>query len=480
MPIARADLGPLVELGRGGFGVVYKTSAAIGGQPPRELAYKELLPAQKGRSADVEWNRRAIRESVAFRKRLDPTSRSQLDVLAVWPLELVVHKGQITGYLMRLIEEEFWFETDDRQVLATVGWLAARESTIKASGIDATPFGHFVVRLSLMTQLAYCVAWLHRRGRIFGDLSLSNGAFVAHPTRFLLMDCDATARIDDAHRRQAHSPFFDPPEKPKQQTRQSDVYKLALCVVRALSPGRGATQTRKADRLKGKLPDELLSLLHRALDKEPEKRPKAKAIWEALDAHLELAYPQPRFDSLISSPQGPLLRGQDVIVRWTCSHADSIVITGPDGTEVHCAAADGRSVIRIDRAGEIRIRASNAHGHTDATVREVRVYDLPIPELPTIEVPRLQLPQAWRPEIDLPRTGLLDLSRSVPPLLAQPPSVPSGIGADLAQILRSVRQVQHVAAHGARSRDDDLRAALREGARANRETTRWLVHEATQ
>lgn len=480
MPVSRSELGSLHELGRGGFGVVYRTSAAIGAEPRRDLAYKELHPPQRGKAADVEWNRRAIRESVAFRRKLDDAARAQLDVLAVWPLELVVHQGQVTGYLMRLIEPEFFLKTNDRPVLATVAWLAARNSTVQASGIDAAPFSHLAVRLSLMTQLAYCVAWLHRRGRIFGDLSLSNGVFVAGPTRFLLMDCDATARATDAHRRQAHSPFFDLPEGGRAlQTRQSDVYKLALCIVRSLCLDRGSTQLKTTDHLKGRLPLELLSLLDRALGRDPARRPTAKAIWEALSGHLDRDYPQPRFESVETSPGGTVLRGQDVIVRWTCSHADRVTITGPDGATVSCSATKGAEAIRVDRAGEISIRAANEHGHTDATAREVHVYDLPIPELPRVDVPRLGLPQGWRPEISLPRAGIPSLARSVPPLLAKPPAVAPGMG-DLSEVLRSVRRLEDIAVRGGGRRDDNLQAALREGARVNREMTRWLVGEAAE
>lgn len=479
MALSKSELRPLAELGRGGFGVVYRTRAAIDGGMLRDVAYKELLPPKLGKEDDVNWNKRAIRESVNFRHHLSDADRATLDRISVWPLEIVHDGGQITGYVMNLIEPEFMLQSNVGPRLATVGWLAARESTLKASGVDAAPFRHFQVRLSLMTQLAYCVAWLHRRGRVFGDLSLTNGAFVSAPTRYLLTDCDATARLRDSRRRQAHSPFFDPPEGGNLQTFASDVYKLALCVVRALSIGRGATQVRTTRQLEQQLPVELVWLLDLALGRKPEKRPSAKDLWGALNDHLDRAYPQPRIEFVTSSPTGPLLRGQDLVVRWRCIQADEVSITGPDGQTVTFAGAVGSTALRIDRAGDVRIRASNVNGYTDAHVREVGVYEIGALKWARIEAPRMALPIGFRPEIRLPEVSIPTIPGGASLTPMHPPTAATDIHRDLAQISQATQDLGWVLGEGVRTHNHLLRGALRGGMTAHNDALSQAMRAAT-
>lgn len=476
MVIHRAALGRLDRIGAGGFGIVYKATASLNGGPAEAVAYKELLPPRsKRKGADVEWNRRSIRESIHFRDSLSEHDRQQLDGMAVWPLELVVERQRVVGYVMRLIDERFWLQTKDAPALASLGFLAAKDATLAASGIDAVPFRHFAVRLSLVTQLAYAVAWLHRRGRIFGDLSLTNGVFIAHPTQFLLMDCDATARPDDPHRRQANSPYFHPPERGKLQTFASDVYKLALCVVRALSSGRGATQVTTTKRLQHPVSHQLRSLLDSALSPKPEERPTARQLWEALSHHLEHAYPAPRFESVTSSPPGPVLRGQDVVVRWVCDKADSVTVTGPDGTSVTAAPAAGYATIRITRAGDIRIKASNNHGETEATVREVQVYELGLDlGLDGIPLPRVQLPKGLSPQARMPRVNGPIRPQGLPRLTARPQEG-SVLGQQLHEVGSTIAGLQRSATRQLHAQHADLRERLWRGLEEHRKATASAV-----
>lgn len=488
MVTRRSSLGPLKELGRGGFGTVYRTRVALDGTPT-QLAYKELHEPKKGAKAAFVWNQWAIKESVNFRDGLGEHDRATLDAFTLWPREVVHEDGRITGYLMNEIAPEFHLPAKGEPVLATLGWLAAKDSTLAASGIDPLQLRQFPVRLALVTQLAYCIAWLHRRGRIFGDLSLSNCIFVASPTRLMLMDCDATAHHSDRHRKQADSPFCQAPEGSERQTFESDVYKLALCIVRALSKGRGATQVATTRLLEQPLSFELTNLLKDALNREPGMRPAARELWQALSNHLDLTYPQPKFRAVSMSPERFALRGQDVIVRWECENAKKIVITGPDGTTIEARPETRSAAIRVTTAGEVRIRATNDHGRTDATAGEIHVYEITAPEISKVKVPRVNLRHLPRPELAAPRTQIPTLPLGLPPFLPQiaalrPRSqrdlaglcVP--IQRELAGLNRAVQGMQADTVAVLRHRVGELQVAARTGAEGHRKATEEAVREA--
>ncbi len=120
-------------------------------------------------------------------------------------------------------------------------------------------------------------------------MSLRNAAVATDPPRILLMDCDGVADVDDPTRVQPNTPFFVPPEiKSKRQRLQdqsTDVYKLALCVIRGLSAGRGATQlSDPASPLlrPGTLDQVGIDLLNRALSADRNQRPTAEFIKDYL------------------------------------------------------------------------------------------------------------------------------------------------------------------------------------------------------
>ena len=190
-----------------------------------------------------------------------------------------------------------------------------------------------------------------------------------------------------------------------------------------------------------------------------------------MSAHLDHKYPAPRFESVTSSPSGAVLRGQDVIVRWACEKADSVTVTGPDGTTVTAAPGAGYATIRITQAGDIRIKAANNHGETEATVREVQVYELGLElGLEGLPLPRVQLPKGLSPQAWVPRVSSPARPEGLPHLLSRPQPTPT-LGRHVDEIGSVMTGLQRSAVRELRAQHADLRARLRHGLKEHRETT---------
>lgn len=154
-------------------------------------------------------------------------------------------------------------------------------------GVDRSAFADPMDRVVVLMKLVSAVARLHAHRIVYGNVSLKNVVVSSTSHRVLLLDCDDTASLDDPNRSQLNSPNFYPPEiasrSARTQDTRSDVYKLALCVVRVLqTPGRRAMSATDPDVLEPLLGARVVAELHRALDPDPGKRPTAKELFLAL------------------------------------------------------------------------------------------------------------------------------------------------------------------------------------------------------
>ena len=251
--IQKADLGSLTLLAEGAFGEVYRVPEYRLPGDPMELAYKEFTQEQAVRA-------KSAAAAVAYRAGLSPAEQADLDSRAVWPRMLVEEpRDTVKGLLMPLIPAEFFCRLADPLTGVLVDrplemtWLASSAGQRAAAQLALREVNK-LDRLILLGQLVYAIGRLHKHGWVFGDLALRNAVFALDPPRVLLLDCDGAAPLSDPSRRQATTPYWDPPECPPRgpqrlQDDRTDVYKLGLAILRCMAPGKGAATAMSPDRL---------------------------------------------------------------------------------------------------------------------------------------------------------------------------------------------------------------------------------------
>lgn len=429
--LRESDLGNLVYLAEGAFAKVYRVDGFLLPSDSTPLAYKQFTVehAAQGRSAAV---------SVKFRDDLDVADRADLDQYTAWPRALVHDSlGAVCGLLMALIPPPFFCrQPDDTGKMTSkpreMGWLASSADQRAAAQVDIGDVDR-TERLLLLAQLVYILGRLHKHGWVFGDLSFGNVAFALDPPRTMLLDCDGAAPLADKSRKQASTPFWDPPEcasQPPPGTRRpqdllddvTDVYKLGLAVLRCLTPGKGAASTRVVGRLIGELDAAGLDLVTRALSDDRAVRPTAKELYSYLRQVVaaRVRVPEVTMAHLVT-PQR--VRGQDVTIEWRVSYTTEIEITSGNGTKltVDPAAHPNGYSFRPDVSGQVLLDVRNRFGSAVVDLGVVELF-----ELPPFKVDLNYLP---RPEIP-PMTAF-----SVPSLAATIEGRPLvGVGGDVLKI----------------------------------------------
>ncbi len=266
-----AALGSTTPIARGGAGSVEAVAPApvLGSEPLVLKRYHE--PGQVDRAV--------LERLVEWRRELAPAERARLDRLAVWPLALVVEDERLVGFVMRRVPDAYVASVRvpsgaRRRVLREAQYLLAAPERMRALHVADPPDA---VRLELVRALADAIAFLHQRRVVIGDLSTRNVLWSAELERVLLVDCDAvmlggvgsplplTATVD-----------WDDPAQPDMAAASSDIYKLALFVLRSVSR---SFQTRDPAAADGLLDPAGAWLLRMSLASDPGARPTA-AAWE--------------------------------------------------------------------------------------------------------------------------------------------------------------------------------------------------------
>jgi hypothetical protein len=375
--VRRVDLGSQRLIKSGGFGDVYRVDGLR--QP---MAYKEFTSEQAMQA-------RAAVMAVDLREGLSRDDRKLLDRLSVWPRALVVDpSGRVCGLLMPLLPDAFFTRLIDPQSghpedkPRDLAWLPASESQRRAAGVDV-PDVEMTDRLALLAQLSYVVAWLHRRGWVYGDLNLHNVAFALAPARIKLLDCDSAAPLSDTRRRQGHQPAWEPPEcqtaggPPVLQDTATDVYKLGLAALRCLVPGPNASTRRSPRKLRRVLDPAGFDLMHKALSGRAQ-RPAAKELYGYLRQTVEARTGPPQI-TRVDIEARRWLRGQDLRIDWLVAGASEAVITSGNRHRERVDAgvhATGYS-IRPDVSGPVVVEFRNRFGTATVDLGELRVFELP-------------------------------------------------------------------------------------------------------
>ncbi|WP_370500182.1 hypothetical protein NWT09_31020 [Mycolicibacterium sp. jd] len=432
-------LGAVVELDRGAFGTVHRLeSYAMAGFA--ELAYKEFSTAV---DSDQVANLTAL---VKFRTRLDANSRRVLDDATAWPLRLVTDRRRVCGFVMQLIPAAFFSSQrlpSGRTVeLPTKAqWLVVDPARADDAGIIVPSADDLPARIVLCAKLAHAFGVLHRAGLIYGDLSLNNAMFSAGvPPRIMLVDCDAVQARQCAPVRQAHTADWTPPEcvsGGKPQDVYTDRYKLALFILRVLTPGAHASQAMDPNRLFGVLDLEGNSMMRDALDTNRSRRPSAKEWFDYLCRRLsELTTPPAVTELSVDTTVAPA--GSMVTVSWRTAGATRVTLSSSDGFTVECdaAAGNGQPRLAVTRSGPFTLTATNRYGTTTLETDPVFAVEPPM-------IQRVELPQLASPRLDL---GLKDICGQVGALRPPGPHPVTGFRlADLTALRSEVASPSHEA-----------------------------------
>ena len=439
--VAKTDLGSLEPIADGAFGEVFRTGFKLPGYHGA-LAYKELKSSslsQEEYSRAVE----AMRQAVRLRDSMSDEDRSDLDEVTVWPLALVEDGGVVRGCLMPLIRPEFFAELHPPATgkkdskTRELGWLPARSAALQRAGFSQDQVDEFsspLVRMRILVWLVYSVALLHKYGAVYGDMSLKNAVFcLGEYPRSVLMDCDGVARLDDVSRRQANSPFFLAPEceepgsnpfargRAHFQDTRTDVYKLGLCVVRCLSRGRGAMQSKSADHLAGQLSPECLDVIKASLSQDPDQRPTAKQLYQALNDFIvsKIKFPVIHEFRVLDSV---VPRGGGTMLVWNVSNATKAFIHGPNGSVVPVDPLQGQHPVQVCDPTVFTLEICRGSHTVQQDSDLVRVFDIP-----EFDIESSKHYRSLSASLNTPRFPPVDIS----PILESFPRRPAiGIGGD--------------------------------------------------
>lgn len=286
LTVARAALGPRSPLNKGANGTIYALDGYRLPDEPGDLVYKEYRPETTSVALP------GLLGIVRARTVLNPGPRKVFEEMTVWPLRVVVDDvQQPTGVLMKLIPplfmEDIRLPSGSREhIPREIQHLIFEPQVARKRHVDVPADRDRAARLKICEQLALVVATLHGAGLVYGDLSARNVLYCLRPApSVLLVDCDA-ARVhgNAAVNKQQDSPDWDPPEttaarrahRPPIQTQATDRYKLALFVLRCLSPGRGSSINRDPASARGVLDARGMEMLRLALEGRAEDRPLAR------------------------------------------------------------------------------------------------------------------------------------------------------------------------------------------------------------
>ena len=427
MAVKRKALGTLSLLSEGGAtALVHRTAFQLPGDS-RPLVFKEIRPDKELAAAGFDRNEilTEMKKAIAMRDNLSPADQQDLDSFSAWPICTVQDGGQDVGLLMPEIPPEFYIQTKDGPQPCDLGMFVGTDGWATANGIDRSAFSEFFDRSQILINLVYAVARLHKLGIVFGDLSFKNAAFSPVNRTVMLLDCDATAMLNDPNRRQANSPNFFPPELANKSTKlqdtRTDVYKLALLIIRGMSKGQGATALTTPDHLEKVFGIDIVNTLRQALDPNPNNRPTSRDLFFALKPYLtaQVLPPTVRQFCPLSTT---VPRGMDVIFTLDVTSAKGLTgrLKHPDGS-VTALNLTHKQVAVQATTGTYRLELeSRRSGKTELDSEPIYVFDpLPpldlthffsgfndaladaVPDLPTITVPDAPGMRTARPAVEL-------------------------------------------------------------------------------
>jgi serine/threonine protein kinase len=220
----RAKLEPLVQVGEGGQGFVHLTDAVkINKEWP--VAYKEYKPT-------TTFDPVMLARMVGFVPDQDRDTGLWLCETTAWPAALIGRDGDVCGFLMRRIPDEFQQPWGDggAVVPAAMQYLLNPQQYLDRKRISINNRQ----RLQLLEDVADTLSRLHSLDIVVGDLSPNNLLVRLSGTpRCFFIDCDAMRLHGDDVLEQVETPEWQVPGVNEPiATSASDAYKFGLLAVR--------------------------------------------------------------------------------------------------------------------------------------------------------------------------------------------------------------------------------------------------------
>lgn len=404
---ALGTLGPV--LGSGGQAVVYDL-------PDLQLPGTQARLVYKCYRAGMGTSRSALARLIGSRLRLPAALRDRLDSISAWPLVAVLDGTEAVGVVLPRIPDAYFQDIVLPSGAATAVVREVQYLFVSPDRNDriGMPTPDDEQRLRICRDLADALAFLHSVDLeiTFGDLNAMNELYrLGAEPMVMLVDCDA-ARPRGSMDAQPNTPDWIPPDPQERLSRSSDCYKLALFVLRCLTPGpQGSTRT-DPDAAAGVLDAAGIDLLRAAIEGPRAQRPTAVEWFDHLSRCLGEPVDPPVLQTVL--PDATLVvAGQPLTVRWKAQNAQFIEFVAADAAPVVVDGRAGSGVVTLHpvRTGRIQVVARNRLGESTAALRPVIVANTPgWVDLP-VSVPAWSAP-GGRP------LGLPELTAVLPPLPA--------------------------------------------------------------
>ncbi|MEU7056800.1 hypothetical protein [Streptomyces sp. NPDC046197] len=267
--IPRADLVLGRALGDGGQGRVWEVEKRLINKT-WPVAFKEYKPQVRGQLR-VD----ALERMVAFLPGRPTATGEWLARNTAWPAALVTERGDVCGFLMRQIPDDFFLTvpSGERKARGFEFLLNPQDFVARTVG-EVSPRQTF----GLLLALADTLERMHALGVVAGDLSPKNLLFSLSGQRpgCFLIDCDAMGVGGDWALRPVQTLGWKLPEGEAPETRQGDTYKFALLAVRLFLHEQHGQDPAALARMDATVGD----LAARGLSRTPSDRP---ALSEWLD-----------------------------------------------------------------------------------------------------------------------------------------------------------------------------------------------------
>lgn len=338
-----------------------------------------------------------VKELIEFRRRLSDKDRRTLDLLFLWPLEIVESSGAATGYitgvlLARFEEDLHTPHSKQARVVRTLDWLNRPQHARSVEASLVVEPDDIIARMTFCAQIARAIAFLHFRDVVFGDINQLGVVWSADPIDVVLLASQHTFRgSGGANVPEIHAPGMRPPESVWGQSAQdifTDRYKLAVLFLDTLSVGANRASVLSA--LSGLIDRDGIALFDNGLGGARELRPTAMQWYEYFYSQIMSSSVPPSIE-LFTAASAHGLRNQYIEFTWRGAGYRDLTLETPWG-EVHkLDISDSKYALTLKHSGQFRLTASNRHGTTERLSDVVYAFDPPnvrfveVPELAGIE-----------------------------------------------------------------------------------------------
>ena len=288
-----SQIGVTTKIGQGGQGAVYLVPR-LKTRFSKSMVYKAYHDGGGGKPDILATlNVAALKAMPVFLQSLQYDDGAQLIDIAAWPCRVVEDNGQVKGFVMPSIPDEFFIDIFTARGSSRV--MAEFQHILNESQVVAMRLNGRIItereKYELLGKAASALAFLHSHNVCVGDISPKNLLFsLSGPPAVYFVDCDAMRVNGVSLSHQLESPGWEIPDNEEKATSYSDRFKFGLLALRLIV---GDQDTRDPSRLPASVPAEVRRLITETLKQPPTSRP-AWSRWEsALEAAAKQAPAQP-------------------------------------------------------------------------------------------------------------------------------------------------------------------------------------------